>query len=320
MDGNKPTGKIAAIAPRFSLPGLDSHQSLMSIRRDQLVYRNHLTEVRPLLRKIDDSTAANDSAPLFIEWLVWDLAGCHVKYDVIGNAKVEGFDQFLNLLKLEQLQGRDHAAFSEAALAPGQRGRSSAVIMLSAGQGTASHVLPDSIRTEVTLYTSRDASNNSTDHPVPNADDPLKLDPCDILDVAVDLPKNQDTLTITLTRSDGSHGKITVATQRRDPVTGVVTEFVPTVCFSHLCSQLPAPRPFDLEFAQYYDMLKTNPHDNALVPYEGPTAGSVEGDCDFPAMIDYQVSTAPNHPRMRRVAGRKKAETGKKIKTRKGAR
>jgi len=315
MADDKPTGKIAAIAPRFSLPGLESHQPLMSIRRDQL--KKNLTNVRPLFRKIDDS---KDSDLLRMEWLVWDLAECHVEYDVSGKATVEGFDgdKFLNLVKLENLQGRVDAAFSQAALTPSQRGRSSAVITLSAGQGTASHVLP--FRREFWLVTSRDASHNSDDHPVPNPENPLTVDPFDILDVTVDLPKNQDTLTIKLTRTDGSHGKITVATQRRDPVTGDVTEFVPTVCFSHLCSQLPRVRRFDLEFAQYYDMLTANPHDTGLVPCEVPRGGSAEGDCDFFAVIDYQLSPPPKHPPKMAVPARKKAKGGKKIKTRKKSR
>src|SRR5215467_6727149 len=111
MADNKPTGKIAAIAPRFSLRGLDSHQALMSIRRDQLAFRDQLTDVRPLLRKIDGSTATPSNAALPIEWLVWDLAGCLVEYNVSGKTTVAGFDRFLDLLWLEHLQGRHKAAF-----------------------------------------------------------------------------------------------------------------------------------------------------------------------------------------------------------------
>jgi hypothetical protein len=68
------------------------------------------------------------------------------------------------------------------------------------------------------------------------------------------------------------------------------------VTFSHLCASLPPrTREYDLEFAQYYNLLV--PMDRALAindeqavpkPILGSSRSSEGADCDVQAQLDYE--------------------------------
>src|SRR5215467_8601963 len=82
IQNKKRTGVISVLAPRFSSPGLEEHVPLLSVRRDLLVFDGPpRTDLRPTYRMVDDHTNILES-----EFLVWNLAGCNVQFNLNDGA------------------------------------------------------------------------------------------------------------------------------------------------------------------------------------------------------------------------------------------
>ena len=273
---SKSTKGIRVLAPRFESEPFGPHQVHMSARRNALVFRDAvtdalLTSAHPAFKAVTD--ASLDDSEIF----VWDLSGMTVGYAVPAAGDVTlGGEEILDLKQIEDLAGRPGAELDAAAFSTGDKGKSSAIINVTAGTGTAKRMTAGT--GDYTFVTESDAQDSDPDN------DKLKERPAgtvvkkklaDAVEFDVTLDAGQGQLTLTLTDSKGaSAGTVTV------PAGTMVT-------FSNLCTPLPRHHTYDLEFTRYYDLLKSARDPKQLIPREPPTPHLGEGaDCYLQAQIE----------------------------------
>jgi hypothetical protein len=271
----KPQDPVTFLAARFK-PPIRPHHVLMSAPRDVVSTHPKETTIKPALRLL----AAGD--PRVTEHFVWDLSGCDVTADAHGpltivpeNANISIAD----LQQLESLQGRD-AVLDQSNLRASSHGKVSAAIKLSAGNGTLRQVFPEF----------------SDFVPLDKKKPPLvsQAQLADVVDMKIALAAGRNNLKIHLKNGRAS-SQVTINAIDANGVPS--SNGSATVTFTNLCSTVPHFEKFDLEFGQYYELLKrpaqagggkgkgaTRP--DRLIPQSIPKAGE-GGDCNAMAFICY---------------------------------
>lgn len=300
MKSAAPANKISAIAPNFDIKRFGKHQALMTIQRDQIEFgeEGSLTTLPPTFRHVTDHPAVLDA-----EMLVWDLSGFRVTYDLVGAVDLRETSRgaadanlperkVLDLEHLEELRGGAKPQIAPGALRPDVRGRSSAVVEITAGRGVARPVLesPIELAKESDILAARAAITRAvltgiTEGPLTiptiiNAETkkPESAVPADLVEFVVTIPGR----VLTLSFSNGSNELVGLVTVKENT----------TVAFSNLCCDLRAPQFQDLEFSQYYHLLKDEPHPDVLIPVEvggRPQLGEGQ-DCDVQARLRYDLA------------------------------
>jgi hypothetical protein len=270
VDG-KPLGRLSVLAPNMQYG--DSrrcrHEVLMSIPRPLLVPQR--TKIPPNHKMLTAGPA--DKADYFI----WDLSGSEVA--IAGDKSFTFTDRKLlsDLGELEWLQGRT-AVFNSDSLHATEKGAVSSVIQLEAGSGTASFVF-----------------NKEFDFVPMGPRKPFAFEEfrplADLVEVTLEVPKDANVLSISVTTSTGVGNKLSTITR---PVTVHWNEKLAdlaTISFTNLCGTIPRFERWDEEFSQYYEVLQNAPeHNRRLIPEEAPVGGE-GGDCNKGAYVGYDVTS-----------------------------
>jgi hypothetical protein len=296
------TKKISAIAPKFEKN--QKHRPFMIVQRQQLVYgvdgtmtsgRAPIRTVSGLASKMPDIAAD--------ELFMWDLSGLRVTYGLSGQVSltVEPDDahaagagashaharrELLDLAELERLRGGSSPEFDEDALEP--NGHSNAVVELTAGEGRA-RAIPqhDGKIGKIRLARAKHATEiqdpgQPNDRFITEHNEIVEFEPADLIEFKLDVA--DDHLTFFLEADDPDEsGKVSV-------------EPGSLVAFSNLLCGSSEPMPADLEFSQYYELLKQEPPEGEeLIPIELSHSmavhASLEGsDCDLQARLKYPKS------------------------------
>ena len=298
MNGDDPANRISAIAPNFDVKRFGKHQALMSIQRDLVDFGDdgQGTTLPPSFRMVTDRPEITDA-----ELFVWDLSGLKVTYDLKGPVSLTEAPReeseatkdlpprrVLDLESLEALRKGPKPELALTALRSDARGRTNAIVELTAGVGVAKPIIESSVQLvkESDAIAARDAELQAAQGGKPVKVDipvvlengePFKAVPADLVEFRV--PLRDRTLTLTFLNSgDEKVGVVTVKSET-------------TVAFSNLCCDLRAPGLQDLEFSQYYQLLRTAPGPDALIPVEIDQTGLGEGeDCDLQARLKFQLS------------------------------
>ena len=269
----KPNGTITALAPNFRNGGshdhsdFHDHQPVMWIRRDAVVTTNGptATNLAPSMRLVVDGPIEQS------ECFVWDLSGRTVQVRSRQIAVLPEDHHIANLADLEKRKGRA-ADLDTASLNGSTAGKTRAAIRV-AGNGTPGVAFP-SVCDFVSL---QDVTAKTLDPPTFGTK-PTQFD--DFVEFAIDVASlDPPLLTLDLTKPDEAEFTSRITVKAATPV---------TIGFSYRSSTLPISPPFDLEFGQYYELLK-NPPDDRLVPREIKGAGAL-GDCDRLGYIPYKCS------------------------------
>jgi hypothetical protein len=281
------TGIVKAIAPVFDHATFGAHQPLMAIRRDRLAFAAGAVTLRPSSKAVTDAAKIAEA-----ELFLWDLSGLNVSFDVNRQDATldETCGELISLEFLERLRFKD-AVLSNQAIVGDGHGLANAVITLSSGVGTATPVPtqqePGAAPTalEFNFVRSKDAQAGY-------GNNPIKADPgvvvrktlTDLVEFVVDIG-TAESLRLIFTSATGH--QVGVVTVKRDAL----------VAFSHLCASLPPKeRLFDLEFAQYYNLLMPTDRARAVSddqavpkPILGSSRSSEGADCDVQAQLDYEA-------------------------------
>jgi hypothetical protein len=279
------TGLVKAIAPVFDHTTFGRHQPLMAIRRDQLFFAEG-TVTLPL-----SSKAVTDAPIATAELFLWDLSALNVSFDVgrqDATLQAQTGEHLVSIEFLESLR-RKSASLSGLAMVGDGRGLANAVINLSSGVGKASAVpthepgaLPEKLH--FNFVTNKDAKDDKPDDPIKGGftGQPVDMVLTDVVEFVVDIG-NADRLTLVFASATGYE-------------VGVVTVKPETmVTFSHLCPSMPPKeRKYDLEFAQYYNLLVPADRELAIsedqaVPKPFSSRSSEGADCDVQAQLDYEA-------------------------------
>jgi hypothetical protein len=269
----KPKDTVSFLAIRFQPPFRPHHVAMAAPRN---VVSTKKTKKPPTLRLM----AAGDAK--VTEHLVWDLAGCDVTPEARGSLSIKPENASVtiaNLKDLESLQGRN-AVLDQRNLHASPRGSVSAAIQVSAGQGTLRQVFP-----EICNFVPMDKKK-------PAVVSKVKL--ADVVDIRIDLPKGRHELKLHL-RHGRAPSLVTIQTINAAGVPS--SKGTATVTFTNLCSCVPRFEKFDLEFGQYYELLKppiqsgvgkskSGARSDRLIPDPVPHGGEV-GDCNDPGFISF---------------------------------
>lgn len=260
-----PNGRITALAPNYESGGFDPHQVLMWIRRDTLVTSGPAgTDLAPSQRLVGEGPITE------AEYFVWDLAGRTVRVQNRPIAELPASHGIADLAVLENLRSR-LVNFDKAVLNGTTAGPTRAAIQL-AGTGTTGAAFPASC----VFVTRTDAIAMNPTAPEFGGK-PAQF--ADVVEFEIGLNSIGPAahLTLELTNPDGSAFSNHIVVKATTSV---------TIGFSNRCASLPKSVPFDLEFGQYYELLK-NPQNDRLIPKEILGGGSV-GDCDRLAYFPYK--------------------------------
>ena len=302
------TKKISAIAPKFEKN--QKHRPFMIVQRQQLVYGadGSMTSGLAPIRTV--SGLASDLPNIAADELfMWDLSGLRVTYGLSGTVSLTvehddhaqpigaGADHahprrvLLDLAELEQLRGGPPPEFDEDQLEPGDH--SNAVVELTAGAGRA-RAFPqhDGHFGKIRLAKAKDAPKivkpeDSDPRLIRDQNGIVEFEPADLIEFKVEYP-DQEHFTLSFRKGDATieSGKVTV-------------EPGSLVAFSNLLCGSSEPMSADLEFSQYYELLKDEPTEgDELIPIELSHSPSVvvehalmEGsDCDLQARLKYPTS------------------------------
>lgn len=290
----EPTGVVSVIAPTFDDTRFGKHHVLMSVRRDQVRLRRSETGIPPTRRLVTDRKDILEA-----ELFAWDLEGCNVSIDTgiaKPNATFKGANsdgEILDLGTLEQFAKRE-AHLDGHALTASSGGKANAVIRVTAGDGAAHRVSTDDrghLITQLLALTGNDGpvvGPKGREASKPSAETEFKL--LDLVEFTIPLSADTTTLTFRIRDVRGRDGIVTVfAGSDNEPGDDGPTRDV-VVSFSHLCSSLPMPVPFDFEYSQYYSLLQQNPGDQALILKPSQSAGE-GGDCGYKAQLRYDIAT-----------------------------
>jgi hypothetical protein len=266
----QPNGTITALAPNFKNGGLHGHgdfhdhQPLMWIRRPAVEMKNGstATNLAPSMRLVVDGPIMQS------ECFVWDLSGRTVQVRGRQIAVLPENHRIANLADLEKRKDRA-AELDEASLNGSTAGKTRAAIRV-AGNGTTGVAFPS-----VCDFVSLPDATAGTNNPATFGTKPAQFD--DFVEFAIDVASDSPRLTLDLTKPDEAEFTSQITVKAAEPV---------TIGFSYRSSTLPISPPFDLEFGQYYELLK-NPPDDRLVPREIKGGGEL-GDCDRLGYIPYK--------------------------------
>jgi hypothetical protein len=271
--GGKARGAVTFLAPRFKAP-FRAHKIMMSAPRSVVSTRK--TKRAPTLRLM---AAGN---PQVTEHFAWDLSGCDVTPSTRGPVNIvpaTASVTIANLKELERLQGRP-AVLDRKNLRGSARGSVSAAIKVSGGDAILRQVFP-----EFTDFVPLDKKRPAVVR---------KVQLADVVDVQIKLPKGSQEMKIRLKQGRAS-SVVTIQTINASGTPSPTGSAI--VTFTNLCSQIPRSERFDLEFGQYYELLKggkvssagrtrSSTRPDRLIPNPVPAGGEV-GDCNEGALIPY---------------------------------
>jgi hypothetical protein len=273
INTNAAIGKITALAPSYN-GSPDPHEAIMWIRRDSVVTTNGagapLTNLAPSHRLVSDGPIKQS------ECFVWDLSGRTVQVRDRQIAELPNDHGIADLAFLENDQGRA-AVFDKAFLLVSKTGPISAAIRL-AGTGSTGVAFPGPCDF-VTLATAN--AGNLTAPADLQGPGGLTFQFADFVEFQIGLnevratARNPPLLTLDLTDPGAASFTNQIIVQAATPV---------TIGFSNRCATLPKSPDFDLEFAEYYKLLK-NPPTDPLIPREIRTGAGLFGDCDRLAYV-----------------------------------
>lgn len=271
-------GTILAIAPKFGR-SFRSHRAVMTARHEQVVFmRRHrpplVTTRNPTVR-VDRLEDMADS-----QLLVWDLRNIRLSYNASGSSSLQVEDGVMP--DLGMMANADDFPRDEAVVDPSKLrvGRGAlAVVELTGAKGCATSI-PDN-----RVISIRRSGN-------PDADLGLgRGRPSDFVSFMIE----REELQFTFHDGRQQRGKVTLGSGA-------------DVGFSHLCPGIRDLNPVDLEFTQYYNLLKPVRRSNVLVPVDlrGQTRAAEGGDCDCVAVVDESQRSRRRSVRGSRVVVRNK--------------
>jgi hypothetical protein len=275
----KAADRILALAPNFEEAKFGEHKPLMSVQRDQVIFTNNNTTLKPMLRLATDASILNG------EFLVWDMSGYNIAYD-IPDGPVSLTAETGVVLKLPEMAGVNNATINPLALEARKTGPSRTVIKINAGTGVAKPVVDHS---KVSFVTDRDMQKFPNDPAkVPHVKDPnnstkdREESPADLVEFVVTSPAPATagpfSLSFTFVDAAGNDaGKVQVRGGTK-------------ITFSNMCATIsPGVQPFDLEFREYYNLLSSSGPDRLVPAAPLDNNGSlIEGaDCDLQSMISF---------------------------------
>ena len=274
--------RILALAPNFEEAKFGEHKPLMTVERDQVIVTNNNTTLKPMLRLATDAPILNG------EFLVWDMSGFNISYNVPDAAVSLRADNGI-VLKVPEMAGVANPTINPLALEARKTGPSRTVIKINAGTGVAKQVVDHSKVIFVT-ETEMNQFNDPTKVPhVKDLNDPSKdreANPADLVEFVVTSPTagtaNLNTafsVTFSFVDAAGANvGKVTVRGGTK-------------VTLSNMCATIsPGVQPFDLEFREYYNLLSSSGPDRLIPAAPLDTNGQflIEGaDCDVQGIITF---------------------------------
>ena len=292
-NGDDVTGRIAAIAPRFSKPFHD-HQPMMTIPRSAVALGRDLTNLPPTLKVV-----SNADDVLAGEMFIWNLEGLNV--DLVPDPGRRPNSATLGLAEPDRvipdlaalLDDIDEgpASLDKNVLQASAGGKAKAVVNVTEGRGTAKMVMDIDNAFLIDKATATANPNPSEEeirklvanqHNRRTADGKLvPFKKADVVDFDIDVQRNTP-VTLALTDANGVASRVSVVARETDAVV--------MVSFSNLCSTIPMNEVYDLEFAQYYQLLEQEPGDEALILLPSSLDdGGEPGECQAMARIDFQV-------------------------------
>jgi hypothetical protein len=205
----------------------------------------------------------------FAECFVWELAGCSLTFPKSGKFDFTCADKVHDLKELEAIQGRS-AKLDAASRKPSKKGRTSAVIEIASGKGTARAAFRN-----LSDYITRKDAEAGHDKPVGN-----RVKHADVFEFTITVPDKKGTLRLRVKKGSQAAKHVTIDTKQFERLgpPGVLRASV-----TSLCPTLPHGIIYDFEFGQYYELL-TSAKDDRLIPRPIPTEGE-EGDCNESAQI-----------------------------------
>jgi hypothetical protein len=260
---------VVALAPHFK-GKFPKHNPLMSIRHDGVKFLDgngtQITTFEPMLRLASDviqpapAGLGREPGP---EVLVWDLSHRAVAIEGTGTSSHRRTADLLDLVELDTIglgqPARTKVKAGSHRPSPVETGDSHAVVRIVGGAFTSSAINPgrkahfapsaasDGKRAPADREKARDARGR-----------PVEKVPVDLMECVVTFPGATMQLQFT-------HGKKTDLITVRDGA---------MISFSHLCTAIKQPSDWDLEFAQYYDLVEDNTGSPRLVPVTARTAAA----------------------------------------------
>lgn len=265
-------GKVSFLAPNMTFKNaikrrFRRHNVSLCIPRAAVSSKQ--STLSPTFRIMSDRDAE------FAECLVWDLAGCSVTVPPVDTFSLTFDDPVPDLEELEKLQGRA-AKLDPGSLKASKTGKTSAVIEVAAGAGTASASF-----TNMSTYVTRPDAEDGD--PKNDKSKGGAEQHADVVEFVIALPAD-GILRLEVTGSKGSRSPKYVTIDAKtfkklDPM-GILRASV-----TSLCPTLPHAHAYDHEFGQYYELLR-GPKNDRLIPKDVASAGE-GGDCNDPAQITY---------------------------------
>jgi hypothetical protein len=287
------TGEISAIAPRFH-PPFKEHHPMMTVPRNAVSLEEGATTVEPFLKVVGDAPDV-----LMAEMFIWKIDGLNVGFLPDPNKKcgpsatlgLEERDRVIpDLGALVENIGQQ-AKLEPASLSASKdaNGKARAVVTLTEGSGTAkmaiatdnAHLLdrhtaeqnPKPSKEQLSALVSNRHNRRASDGRF------VFFKKADVVEFKIDIAAN---VPFIFTLTDPETRKVEhVGVEARSMESTIM------VSFSNLCSGIPMEEIYDLEFAQYYNLLQTDPGGAALILVPSDDGGE-PGECDSMARIAYE--------------------------------
>jgi hypothetical protein len=289
------TGEISVIAPQFH-PPFREHHPRMTVPRNVVALGKELTTVEPLLKVVGDAPNVLEA-----EMFIWGLDGLNVGFlpdpdqarrpsATLGLAESDRVIPDLGALveNIGQKATLDPGALSAS---KDVNAKARAVVKLTEGRGVGKMA----IETDNAFLIDRKTAERN---PTPTANELTALvsnlhnrraadgqfvsfKKADVVEFEIEVARNVPftfTLTDPLTRKV-EHVSVVARTMEARVM----------VNFSNLCPGIPMDEVYDLEFAQYYNLLHGDPAGDALILVPSDDGGE-PGECDSEARIDYEPS------------------------------
>ncbi len=268
VNDGQPAGTVSFLAPNMTTSPnparrFNEHHVLLTVPRTSL--NRARTTIEPSSRTMSDVRAG------FAELRVWRLERFNITLDGKGPFTLE---QERDTTLVELTEPVPSVKYSRqidtSGLAATSGGLTVAAIHLNTGRAQAFA----SFKSNYNFVTESDASDGD-----PVNDQLLGTDGqlADVIEVVVGADA-ESLVRLRVQALDGAGGEICIDTKH----------FKPTVSFTNLCPALPRDFLYDLEFARYYDYIRSGPQ-NAPIPAVVPSAGAM-GDCDQSAHFYYEPS------------------------------
>lgn len=287
------TGEISAIAPRFK-PPFKEHHPMMTVPRNAVALGKDLTTVEPFLKIVGDAPDV-----LKAEMFLWRLDGLNVGFLPDPNQN-RGPSATLGLAESDRLipdlGALVHNIGQQAALDPASlsaskdaNGKARAVVTLTEGRGAGKMAIqndnaflldretaernPEPTAKELSALVSNRHNRRAGDGQF------ASFKKADVVEFEIDIAPR---VPFVFTLTDPETGKV-----EHVSVVAQTSDAKIMVNFSNLCSGIPMEEIYDLEFAQYYNLLQTDPGGAALILVPSDDGGE-PGECDSEARIAYE--------------------------------